>query len=217
MFNKPINFPVVVAVVLGLLAAGGLAAFAWSYSQMLHYRDNSDSIVASAVVDAKEQQLLADEAAFLEESKKPYSNFSGPADFGSVSFDYPKIWSAYNVKNDKDGYQVYFYPNLMPPLSEDTALALRFSVENKSYEEVVKTYNADADKGSLTATPLTIGQTEEFAGFKGLRFDGQVGKNLNGSIALFKVRDKTLSLRVDSSNWLNDFDNIILPSLNFVP
>jgi hypothetical protein len=217
MYKKPINLPVIIAIVLGLTTAIAAGAFIWSYGQMLHYKNDADVIVAEAVTDAKDQQFQADELAFLEEAKKPYNHFAGPSDFGSVSFDYPKTWSVYNVKNYKDGYQVYLYPNVMPPIGEDTALALRLSVENKAYDETVKSYSGDAEKGTLTAAPWTVGQTDDFAGFKGTRLDGQIGKSLNGSIVLFKVRDKTLALRTDASTWLGDFDNIILNSLKFVP
>jgi hypothetical protein len=217
MYKKPISLPAIIAIVLSLTTVIAAGAFIWAYGQMLHYKNDADTIVAEAVVDAKDQQFQADELTFSEEAKKPYNQFAGPSDFGSVSFDYPKTWSVYNAKNDKDGYQVYFYPDIMPPIGEDTALALRLSVENKSYDEAIKSYSGDAEKGTLTATPWTVGQTNDFAGFKGMRLDGQIGKNLSSSMVLFKVRDKTLVLRTDATTWLGDFDNIVLNSLKFVP
>jgi hypothetical protein len=50
-----------------------------------------------------------------------------------------------------------------------------------------------------------------------MRIDGQISKTSNGSIAIFQIRDKTLSLRTDSQTFIGDFDNVILNSLQFQP
>jgi hypothetical protein len=217
MERKSINISLIVAVVLALTTIGGLAAFVWAYQQMEHYKNDTDQITAEAVIVAKQEQFQADETNFLEEAKKPYTTFSGPADFGSVGFEYPKTWSVYNNKNDGSGYLAYFHPGIVPPVVDTTPLALRLEIMNRAYDEVVKSYQNSVTKGDLTATPLTIGKTEDFKGYEGIRFDGQLTDKLDGALVLFRIRDKTLSLRVDASDYLGDFDEIVLASLKFVP
>ncbi|MDR1196840.1 MAG: hypothetical protein LBL08_01010 [Candidatus Nomurabacteria bacterium] len=214
MYNKP-NISLIVAIVLAVLTAGALGLFAWSYNEMLHYKDDTAVIVAEAVAGGKDEQQKIDETNFAEELKKPYNDFVGPKDFGSVSFEYPKTWAAYNVKNDKASYEVVFYPKLVPPLADETIMALRVFVENKDYEETVKSFDAAAENGELTVKPITLGKTKDFDGFKGVRLDGKISEKLKGAFVLFEIRDKTLTVRVDSQDFMSDFDNIILPSLKF--
>jgi hypothetical protein len=215
MQNPPrtINVSFIVAIVLALTTLGALAAFVWAYMERDHYQNDTELIVAEAVTSAKQEQYTTDEGIFFEEAKKPSRAFAGPSDFGSVGFDYPKTWSVYNEKNDSSSYSAYFYPIMVPPIKAETAYALRVSVESKSYDDAVKSYKGQTDKGELIATPIATTRD----GYKGIRLDGQIAKDLNGSIVVFKVRDKTLTVRVDSQDYMGDFNNTILPSLTFVP
>jgi uncharacterized protein HemX len=55
----------------------------------------------------------------------------------------------------------------------------------------------------------------------GTRFDGAIGQSgsndINGSMLVIKVRDKTLQISTQTQAGVKDFDNIILPALTFVP
>ncbi|GHU10004.1 hypothetical protein FACS189431_8700 [Alphaproteobacteria bacterium] len=215
MQNAPrtVNVSFIVAIVLALTTLGALAAFIWAYLEKDHYQYDTELIVAEAVTEAKQAQYTTDEGIFFEEAKKPNTIFAGPSDFGSVGFNYPKTWSVYNDKNDSSNYSAYFYPIMVPPIKAETAYALRVSVESKAYDDAIKSYKSQTDKGELSATPITT----TLGGYNGMRFDGQIAKGLSGSIVVFKVRDKTLTVRVDSQDYMGDFNNTILPSLTFVP
>ena len=210
---KSVNISLVMAIVLGITTLAGLGAFMWAYTEMDYYQNEADLIVAEAVSEAREEQRQADEEIFVEEAKNPHSVFTSPSDYGSVSFEYPKTWASYNDKNDNSGYVVYFYPTMVPPIQADRAFALRLNVTSQSYDTVVRSFNTQVNRGELSATPISTA----IDGFQGLRLNGQISKSLNGSIVVFRVRDKTLTLQVDSSDFMADFNNIILPTLTFSP
>lgn len=210
---KSVNVSLIMAIVLGLTTIAALGAFVWAYIERDHYQNETDLIVADAVNQAREEQYQADEEVFLEEAKKPFSVFTSPSDYGSVSFEYPRTWASYNDKSDNSGYSVYFYPTMVPAIKADTAFALRLNVSNQSYDTVVRSFNSQVTRGELIATPIATARD----GFQGLRLDGQLSKSLNGSVIVFRVRDKTLTLQVDSQDFMADFNNTILPSLTFSP
>ena len=45
----------------------------------------------------------------------------------------------------------------------------------------------------------------------------QNGNGQTGAMLIIPVRDKTLQIYTESSDYLSDFNNIVLPSLTFVP
>jgi hypothetical protein len=174
-------------------------------------KNNVDQKISAAVADAKRQQIIDDEAKFAEREKQPTRQFVGPDDLGRVQVNYPKTWSVYV---DKDGsgntnYEAYFAASVVPPIASKTPYALRITVENKVYEDVLKTYQDVVKKGDLKSTAVTLqGQT-------GTRLDGKFSATVSGSMVLFKVRDKTLEVYTQSPTFASDYNNIILPSMTF--
>jgi len=203
-------------IIFALLAIGLGGAFFWAFSQMNDYKNNSDQKVAVAVAAAKTEQQKQLQAQFNEDYKKPFLTFQSSSDFGSVSFQYPRTWSQYIAKNS-DSLQVYFYPVAVPPIDVKTPFALRVTVTNQDYASVLNNYQSLVKSGKLSATTLTIGKTDTFAGYQGTRIDGQFSATINGSVAIFQIRTTTLQIFTDSSDYLNDFNNTILPSLKFQP
>lgn len=215
MQNGPrrINLSLVIAIVLAVTTLGATAAFVWAYIEKDHYQNETELIVAEAVDAAKDEQYKLDQGIFFEEAKKPNTVFAGPSDFGSVKFEYPKTWSVYNDKNDSSSYGAYFYPSIVPIIKADTAYALRVSVTSQAYDAVLRTYSSAVTSGELTTTPITTIN----GGYQGMRLDGQLSRTLNGSAVVFKVRDKTLTIQADSQDYMNDFNDTVLPSLTFSP
>lgn len=203
---------IILIVVIALVAIGGIAAFVWAYSQMTYYRDNSAEIAAQAVEAGKAEQYIADEEIFNEKMKEPYSEFVGPADFGSISFSYPRTWSAYNVQNNSNGYEVIFYPGVIPVIDSDTPVALRIEVISKNYEDELSSYERYVENGELTASPITVSDGQE-----GVIFNGNLSDDFESSFVVLKLRDKTLIIQTDTDKYLGDFDDIILATFKFVP
>lgn len=212
-----VNPFLVTTVIFILLAIGLGVGFGWAYMQMTDYRDNVDSKVNIAVEDARKVQKTVDDKLFAEEFKKPNSKFQGPADSGSVSFNYPKTWSLYidQIETDGGNIEAYFNPKQVVTVDESKAYALRVVISDNSYDKILKSYEAKIKKGELSAEPITIGKTDTFSGYKGTRIDGQFAESINGSVVVLKIRDKTLQLFVDSQDFMNDFNNTILSSLTY--
>lgn len=213
-----VNPLLIATILLAVFLVGAAGAFVWAYSGMVDWRKNGQAKVDAAVTEAKEQQQKDDQARFTEEQKKPNSTYQGPSEMGSVRFDYPKTWSGYTAESSDGNLQVYFYPSMVPKANPNvTPYALRVSVTNDVYSDVVKSYESLVEDGKVTANPVVIGAKEGFAGYQGIRVDGQLSDTINGSAVIFKVRDKTLRLYVDRSDFVADFNNTILTTLQFQP
>lgn len=205
-----VNPLVIISVVLAVFVVG-LGGFSiWAFLNYQDQKNNVDAKVNAAVSDAKHQQTATDQAAFAEQEKLPNRQIVGPPDLGQVKLSYPKTWSVY-VDHDGGGgsYEAYFYPLVVPPLTSGTPYALRISIINNQYENVLGSFNETLKNGALTSTPVTI------AGVAGVRLDGAFTKTVKGSMVLFKVRDKTLEVYTQSPNFEGDFNNTILKTLQF--
>jgi hypothetical protein len=206
-----VNPLLLISIVLTILVLG-LGSFSiWAYVNYADQKNNVDQKIAAAVATAKQQQTAADQAVFAEQEKQPTRQFVGPDDLGRVQVSYPKTWSVY-VDRDGSGnsnYEAYFAVGVVPPLLSKIPYALRITVENKTYEDVLKAYQDTVKKGDLRSSAITLqGQT-------GTRLDGKFSKDISGSMVLFKVRDKTLEVYTQSPSFASDYDKIILPSLTF--
>ncbi len=216
-----VNPFLIAAIFLGVAAVALGVAFGWAYMQMNDYKDNTNQKINVAVEEARAAQKTEDAKNYVEEAKKPNLIYQGPSDFGSVTFNYPKTWAAYL---DKDGtgqtsntqYLAYFAPKTVPPVSVKTSVfALRMNIQTRAYDDVLKTYDNVIKKGEVSASPITVGKTADFKGYQGMRMDGTFDDGLKGSAVIFKIRDKTLTLRTDSQDYMSDFNNTVLPSLKF--
>lgn len=212
---NPLLIATVLLAVLLVVAAGG---FIWAYMSMTDWRDNTQAKIDSAVDAAKDQQQKDDQAHFEEEEKKPNRSYQGPSDMGSVRFNYPKTWSGYIAQSNDSGLEVYFNPLMVSTVNPGvTPYALRVEVSNDNYADVLDDYQGLVEDGVATASTIIIGKTDDFSGYEGVRVDGQLTDTINGSVVIFKVRDKTLRLYVDSQDYMNDFNNTVLTSLKFEP
>ncbi len=205
-------------IILGVFLFGACIAFIWAYSGMVNWQKNGQAKIDQAVTQAKALQTKQDNAEFMQREKTPNRHYQGPAETGSVRFDYPKTWSGYVATSDGNNLTLYFYPIMVPVVNPDvTPYALRVVVSPNDYAKTLLDFKSAVDKGSIKASPVTIGAREGFDGYKGMRFDGQLAQTINGSVVVFRVRDKTLKLYVDSKDFKKDFDETILRTLQFQP
>lgn len=174
-------------------------------SKNMAYEDLSTDIdlrIAEAVAEAKTEQALAD----AEEAKKDTRQFTGPSDYGQLSFDFPKSWSVYVASDASKGgdFVAYLNPLEIEPVSDSTVYALRVSIMNKTFESVVAGLQSSLDKGELSMTTMTV------AGVTANRYVGKMpGTELNGVMVVFKIRDKAAVLRTDAMGYENDFQTIL--------
>lgn len=211
-YERGIVHPLVLtAVVLSVLTVG-LGVFGiWSFVSYQDQKNNVDAKIKTAVAEAKQQQSAEDDKQFAEREKQPTREIVGPDDLGRVAFSYPKTWSAYIDKNGANGsqYEVYLYPGAVPSIATKTPYALRVSVVDRRYEDETAVFRDRVQKGELKASPVTLN------GETGTRLDGIFSKDIQGSMVLFKVRDKTLKVYTESRSFQADFDSIVVKSLSF--
>jgi len=207
---NPLVIPLVLAIVLLL---GGIGATVFYYGRYQAASTNLDGQIASAVETASQELTRTLEADFAERSKDPNEVYKAPAELGSVAATYPKTWSSYVIEKTGSGTVLdgYFHPGTVPDTRGDTKFALRLELEGKAYAGEVEDYDRAVEKGEIKARAVTIN------GVKGVRFDGQIDKDISGAIVLLPLRDRTLKIWTENSDFMKDFNNIILAKLTFTP
>jgi hypothetical protein len=193
-----------IGLIVLFACAAGLAV--WMFMNYTDQKTNVDTKVDTAVATAKKTQADADEAKFTKREKEPNRGFVGPDDYGRVTFNYPKTWSVYVNKDVSKGgtYEAYLNPVTVPPVSATQQFALRVVIEEKDYDKVITSYDALVKKGDLNSSSISAD------GSKGTRLDGNFTKDIRGSAVIFKIRDKTLTIRTDANTFMADFDALIV-------
>jgi len=203
--NGAINIWMIFTIILAILFIGVAVFAGWAYINYEEQKTNVDNKIAVAVTDAKKVQADADLKILADSEKEPNREFVGPDDYGRVTFSYPKTWSVYVSNEATSGgtYKSYLNPIVIPPINDTQRLAIRMMIEEKSYEQVVASYDALVKKGSLVSSSVSVD------GNSGTRLDGNFTKDIRGSAVVYKIRDKTLTIRTDVSTFLEDFNKLI--------
>lgn len=205
--------PLLIAVIILSVLLAGLAGFSvWSYGNYLDQKNNTDKKISTAVTKAVNDKAVELEKNFFEREKQPYTKFVGPDDLGHITFEHPKTYSVHVANAGTAGtFQAFLNPQVVPPISNEQPFAVRVEVADRNYEVTLKSYEGLVKKGTLKSTPITI------KGVNGVRLDGQFSKQRAGSSVIFKIRDKSLIISTDADAFKNDFDKIVLESLDFNP
>jgi cell division protein FtsB len=195
----------VLVVILGIFGV-------WSYINYLDQKKDVDSKVSDAAAKARLEQSDKDEAAFEERENKDTRQFVGPSDYGKLTFDYPKKWSAYQATDVSEGggatYEAYLNPDLVPPLNDSQKFAMRVTIEQVTYDKAVASYNSLIKKGDLKSSVYDDGK------HTGTMLTGNFNEDIIGTAVLIKMRDRTLTLRTDGDIF-KDLFLTILKTVNF--
>jgi|AntRauTorckE6833_2_1112554.scaffolds.fasta_scaffold00034_46 hypothetical protein len=202
-------------IILSVLLLGVSGFAVWAYMERQEYKNNVDGIVATEVeqaVTVREQQL---EAAFAEREKEPLTSYTSPSAYGEVTVEYPKTWSAYVEETDSGSTPVegFFHPGFVPN-ENDNVIALRLEISNRSYADSLRRFESLARSDRVSISPVEAVKVD---GVVGSRIDGEISSDTEGSVVLFELRDKTLILTTESTEFRPDFDDIILQNLTFNP
>lgn len=203
----------VAIVILSLVSVTFIGLFVW---MMMQYNDVSADVngqIQAAVSTAVNDNTMELELEFAEREKDPYRDFAGPADYGGLSFEYPKTWSVYVAADASKGgdYQAYFNPIEVNTVSKDTINALRLTIRDAAFDTVAAEYQRylERQNSNLSVQAVTV------AGTAANRYTGTIpDTSLNGIIVIFKIRDKTAVLQTDSLLFESDF-NKLLESVQF--
>ena len=201
----------IVIVILTLALITFIGLFIWMMMQYDDARTDVDGQIERAVLDDRDEQSQKMEAEFMEREKYPYKTFTGPVDYGALSFQYPKTWSVYiEAAATKGGdFKAYLNPNQVDAVGKDTINALRVVIQDRSFDDVTAGYQGAVNnkQDPLVLTSITTGKNNNIVAN---RYDGPIpGTQLRGSIVIFKIRDKTVILQTDSELFRGDFDKLL--------
>jgi hypothetical protein len=191
-----------------LIAATAIVFAVVFFMQYNELKTNYESEKSLAITDAVKVQQDKDEAAYEERAKLPYYSFTGPSDYGSISFEYPKTWSVYV---DKDGtnnsdYVAYFQPKQVDPVSgKSSRYALRFQILNRQITTVQSSYEAKIKNGKLTSRAFSSDDNA----LSGTWYEGEIADGIRGIVILLKVNDKTLVVQTDAEAYRSDFETLV--------
>lgn len=196
---------IVIIIILGIVAATFIGLFIWMYIQYDDVKTDVDGQIASAVAVAVDENTTELQAQFTEQEKSPYETFTGPAEYGSLSFEYPKTWSVYIAEDSDDGgdYVAYFHPGYVYPVSNDQIYALRMQIVSENFDRVTSRYTYDVEDGTLS---LTVRQIN---GVSANYYQGTLPDDHVGRAVIFRLRDKTVILQTDAELYVTDFENLL--------
>lgn len=206
-------------IILSLALVTFVGLFVWMFIRYNDASTNLEKKLEMARTEAANAQEEKDYEAYQEEAKNPYQSFTGPTDYGSLSFQYPKTWSLYVPDDATDGgdYRAFFNPGQIDRIDTPTTIhALRVTIKDQSYDDVVKSFQSyvERQEKGLTVKSVQIG------------VDGAITANLytgtlpgtedlTGHIVVFKIRDKAVILQTDSMLFEGEFDKL-LSTVTFV-
>ncbi|HUY85424.1 MAG TPA: hypothetical protein VMU97_02820 [Candidatus Dormibacteraeota bacterium] len=207
-----ISLVLAIVLLIGALGFGG-----WAFSSRQDYKNNVDTKISTAVTAAKSQEDKVKDAQFAEAAKQPLKTYQGPEAYGSLMVSYPKTWSAYVDDTGKGSALVdgYFTPGAVPSISDQNSVfALRVQVLNQPYAQVLRSFSAQQQAGTLTISAYALPKLPNVVGVKAV---GQVNNQASVTMIVLPLRSQTLQIWTEGTQYLNDFSNNILPYFSFSP
>lgn len=195
---------------IGLVIAGILI---FNYKNKYEYQKTEvDQITEQAVIQAKKEQKTELDKQYEEQSKSPYLTYIGPSELGSVKIVYPKTWSIYyDQNNGRSIFDFYAHPVAVPAADLEKKYALRVAVTSDKYQDALEGYEKQTKSKNITISPYQV------SGVTGARIDGEIDKDIDGSLVVFPVRDKVLYVWTQDKTYINDFNDVVLKNLSFIP
>lgn len=205
--------PLIVAIVL---LTGATAFAVWAFQSRQDYKSNVDEKIEAAVAVAQENTSTAKDKEFVEKEKQPFRQYQSPVQYGAVTAKYPKTWSAYI--DEKGGssvaFDAYFHPDFVPGFSTGLNYAARLQVTNRSYDQELRSFDSFVKTGKVTVKPYSLPLVPNTVG---ARIDGEIISRKQGSMVLIPLRDKTIKVWTEATNFTSDFNSIILANMTYTP
>lgn len=210
-----INILLIPFIMTILLFFGASGFGIWAFMERDTYKNKTDEVVAREVTVAVEQAKTDKDNEFVQKEKEPYRDYTGPEEYGSFAFQYPKTWSVFEEK-DNTKVLVKLHPKVVPS-GDEVSLATTVEVSDQKYESIVRQYETKVKAGEMKASPYKL---EKVPSLNGMRFEGEfpdgAGKK-SGIVTVIPVRDKTIEIRTEAKDYFNDYDKVILKTFNVVP
>lgn len=201
---------IIITIISALTALTFIVLFVWMYNKWNDADTNVQGQINSAVAVARSEATEKAEREFEEREKNPYKIFSGPADLGSLTFEYPKTWSLYEEEDasTNNDFSAYLNPDKVPPVNSENPIALRVMILNESYDSYIQSYQSKVEDGSMTLTVAPVGGTNANI------YKGKLDNDFQGIAAILKIRDKTVVIQTDALLYETEF-NYILSTVSY--
>lgn len=204
-----------VLVTLFFFAAAGYGLM--TFNQRQYYKNNIDEITQQTVAKSDKELNAQKDKEFAEKAKFPYNTYTSSAQTGNAILKYPRTWSAYVQEQAQGSLPVdaFFYPNFVPNVQDNkTNFALRMRIVQQSYDSVLQQFSPQIQRGTVALQPY---KPPNIQGVIGSRLDGAIMTQKQGTMVVMPVRDKTVQIWTESTDFNADYFNIILPNFTMTP
>ena len=188
-----------------LIAVTFIGLFVWMYINWTNAKTDVEGQVQVAVDEAEYKLRTELEKEFADKEKYPYLTFTGPSDFGSLTFEYPKTWSVY-VPDDASragDFNAYMNPGQVNVVNAQTVMSLRVSILNTLTDEVKKKYADKVTDNKMTISTTVVNNNNVDV------YTGELDSELQGIVCVFKIRDKTAVIQTDAMLFKDDFYRVL--------
>jgi len=204
--NKLLEIAIMISI--SLIAAISIGLLVYTHTQLQEAQTDVDGKINIAVAEAVDEERVRLEYNFAEREKLPNLEFTGPDDYGRLSFLYPRTWSIFVAEDAAQGgdFKAYLNPRVVPPISNNkNRFALRVVIYDRPYDTVLRTYDSalNARPPRLTSSVFQVGNNT------GTRLDGELARDIIGSAILLKINDKTVLVQTDTEVGRPDFETLI--------
>lgn len=201
-----------------LLLLGAIGFGAWAYTSRQDYKNNSDQKAAAAADVAVKQEDVKKDKQFAEDYKKPLKIYQGPDSSGSMHIEYPKTWSGYVVDSSTSGAPTmdgYFAPGVVPSKDDQSSIfALRVQLVTQSYSDLVKSLATQQQAGTVSVKAYALPKLPKVVG---VEVTGSISNQKTGTMVMLPLRSQTLQIWTEGNQYIDDFNNNILPNFSFAP
>jgi hypothetical protein len=211
-----LGISLVLAVVLLLIVA---IFSGWAFSSRQSYKNDVDAKIGVAVTAARAQAAVTEKAQLAQDEKQPYYTYQGLPQYGSISFQYPRTWSAYvNATGSSTLIDGFFMPPILSSVSDQTAnFALRVQVISEPYSQAVLSMAGQAGaKNPIKSTAYALKLVPSVVGVE-ISGPLQVAIGSTATMVILPDRTNTIEIWTDGTAYLGDFNSVVLPTFSFSP
>jgi hypothetical protein len=209
---------ILVVSMLVVLLIGSLGFGFWAFSKYQLYKNHTDTLISAAQAVTKTQTQAADTLTNNELNKNPLRVYVGPSAYGNIRVSYPKTWSSYvdDTSLSEAVIDGYFDPGTVPSINSGenpNTFALRVQLVAQAYDQVMQPYISNT-QAKISSSPYSFPKEPSVVG---TRLTGAIAENKTGDMVIIPLRDKTLKVWTEASQYESDFNTYILPNFDFSP
>lgn len=211
---RPSHISLIIAILMTVFFIAALIFGFWAYAGMQENKTNLDAKIETASEVAVKAAETAKEAEFAEREKDPNRVYTGSSTFGTLSFAFPKTWSVFTEEKDAGTILDYYSsPFLVRGTGAENSFALRAQILDSNYDKELDKFEQGIKKGAVTVAAYVLAKVPNVLG---VRIVGEITKEKQGVMVILPLRDKTIRIWTESTDFIADFDKII-ESASFIP